>query len=388
MNDPEITEAFRNGSVITSGVGATSPTNSVAANTSGGRSLTEKRDTDTDTDADTKPQLNRNEMDTSNRSNRSDRDNRLTSNKNSYASLFSDEEEPDLLGIGFFTVWEAGLVVSGYVGTGIVMSRNIVTGSWSTPVAVGISGIGAGLLMGVTARSLVYLIYDYFTLNSIIGTDTGGFIMGVGAGASVGSCFSRQIGPGATYITSPKTFQSAGIGSNVALSRGLGGVFVGVSIEGGFCRSRDRLNARFYGRDNLTASEILLSGEDIAIPDDDGKNLETKQMIEKLHRKLTRLCSGDASSINFNTNIGLDIDTSNNDDSECIDDDNRLRWEPLHTSGGRNRSIAGTTTELTTAEVDSKIELDVGAAPQTNRAASFEIDKAPTDATTASADEC
>eukprot|EP00539_Tryblionella_compressa_P016556 CAMPEP_0178850108 /NCGR_PEP_ID=MMETSP0746-20121128/20339_1 /TAXON_ID=913974 /ORGANISM="Nitzschia punctata, Strain CCMP561" /LENGTH=61 /DNA_ID=CAMNT_0020515437 /DNA_START=77 /DNA_END=259 /DNA_ORIENTATION=+ len=29
-----------------------------------------------------------------------------------------------LLGIGFYTVWEAGLIFSGNVGTGIVMARN------------------------------------------------------------------------------------------------------------------------------------------------------------------------------------------------------------------------------------------------------------------------
>eukprot|EP00537_Pseudo-nitzschia_pungens_P017199 CAMPEP_0172409726 /NCGR_PEP_ID=MMETSP1061-20121228/76514_1 /TAXON_ID=37318 /ORGANISM="Pseudo-nitzschia pungens, Strain cf. pungens" /LENGTH=514 /DNA_ID=CAMNT_0013145891 /DNA_START=283 /DNA_END=1825 /DNA_ORIENTATION=- len=259
---------------------------------------------------------------------------RMTSNKQSYASLFSDEEEPDLLGIGFFTVWEAGCVLSGYVGSGIVMSRNIVTGSWSSPVAVGISGVGAGLLVGVSARSLVYLIYDYFTLNSIIGKDTGGFIIGIGAGATIGSCCSKQIGPGATYITSPNSFQAAGIGSNVALSKGLGGLFVGVSIEGGFCRSRDRLNARFYGRTNLTGADILLSGEDIEIPNEDGKNAEAKLLLAKMHTKLYRLCSGDASTIQLNTtNIGLDIDASNNNDDDDSDGSNGIGSNGIGSNG-------------------------------------------------------
>jgi len=330
MNDPEITEAFLNSSAyLTTSTSVNSPTNSV------------KESTATRPFANARDKNNNGENTNLNR----EKDNKELSKhssfaslkkQNSYASLFSDEEERDLLGIGFFTVWEAGILISGYVGTGILLSRNIVTGSWSAPVAVGISGVGGGLIAGVSARSLVYLIYDYFTLHSIIGTDTGGMIFGIGAGATIGS---RKIGPGATYITSPKTYQSAGLGSNVTLSRGLGGLFVGASIEGGVCRTRDRLNARFYGRDNLTGSDILLSGEDIEIPDDNGKNRDAKRMMEKVHQKLMRLCSRDKNAINFNynCNIGLDIDNINDVNNGSNDCEGILR-DPIHTPHDRNES--------------------------------------------------
>ena len=216
----------------------------------------------------------------------------------SLAGLFSDEEERQLLGIGFFTIWEAGIFVSGYAGTGIVMSRNIMNGDWSGPVAVGVSGVSAGLLIGASVRSIVYLIYDYFTLQSIIGTD-GGVIFGVGAGATIGT-WSKDTGKQTAYITSPKTLRTAGVGSNIALCRGLVGIHGAVSVEAGICKTRDKINARFYGKEKLTGSEILLSGEPIEIPNsspEDEKNVgvatsnyQAKRLMETVHMKLKKLC--------------------------------------------------------------------------------------------------
>lgn len=222
---------------------------------------------------------------------------------NSVASLFSDDEQRDLLGIGLFTILEGGCLLSGYHGRGIVMSRNIVTGSWSAPVAVGLSGVGAGFLVGASGRSLVYLIYDYFTLESII--QQSGLMFGIGAGATIGS-WTKQMGCGTTYITSPKTLRSAGLGSNVAVSRGLNGLYgAALSIEAGICRSRDKVNARFYDQENLHGSQILLSGETIPIPDTTTKgtcNVEAKRLLEEVHWKLETLCSGDSTHGN-NSNI-------------------------------------------------------------------------------------
>eukprot|EP00537_Pseudo-nitzschia_pungens_P004106 CAMPEP_0172378426 /NCGR_PEP_ID=MMETSP1060-20121228/69415_1 /TAXON_ID=37318 /ORGANISM="Pseudo-nitzschia pungens, Strain cf. cingulata" /LENGTH=443 /DNA_ID=CAMNT_0013106143 /DNA_START=298 /DNA_END=1629 /DNA_ORIENTATION=- len=417
MNDPGITEAFRNTAGLRTQIYERTssfrkkrrePKSNEDIDLAGNDHSNDNNNHSNNNDNNNNNNNNNNNDTNSDTNNDNDNDNdnpRMTSNKQSYASLFSDEEEPDLLGIGFFTVWEAGCVLSGYVGSGIVMSRNIVTGSWSSPVAVGISGVGAGLLVGVSARSLVYLIYDYFTLNSIIGKDTGGFIIGIGAGATIGSCCSKQIGPGATYITSPNSFQAAGIGSNVALSKGLGGLFVGVSIEGGFCRSRDRLNARFYGRTNLTGADILLSGEDIEIPNEDGKNAEAKLLLAKMHTKLYRLCSGDASTIQLNTtNIGLDIDASNNNDDDDSDgsngigngsngnrsngnrsNDNRVPRLEQHY---RSESISGSGSG--TGIGSSALEPAVATPPPSHDSVgnSFRIDKTATDATTASAYEC
>lgn len=250
---------------------------------------------------------------------------------NSLASLFSDEEERALLGIGFFTIWEAGLLVSGYGGTGIVMSRNIVTGSWSGPVAVKVSGMGAGFLAGASVKTIVYLFYDYFTLKSIIGSD-GGVIFGVGVGATVGGC-TKQTGKRSAYITSPKMLRSAGMGYNIALSRGVSGIFCALSIEGGVCKSRDKLNARFYGKEKLTASDVLLSGLKIQIPDKSAPtpegfvvdNSDAKRKLKRVIDKLEKLCSKDT-SFDFGDDDEDEIEDTNNDnedDNKPTDSDNK-----------------------------------------------------------------
>jgi SH3 domain-containing YSC84-like protein 1 len=57
---------------------------------------------------------------------------------------------PSLLGIAIINVVEAGFVFSGNVGTGIVIARDGGEGSnkWSPPSAIGLTGIGFGLMIG------------------------------------------------------------------------------------------------------------------------------------------------------------------------------------------------------------------------------------------------
>lgn len=263
--------------------------------------------------------------------------NKFSSLKNSastssLADLFSDDEERDLLGIGFFTIWEAGLVISGYFGKGIVLSRNVMTGDWSGPVAVGVSGVGAGLLLGASVKNIVYLIYDYFTLKSIIGAD-GGLIFGMGAGATIGT-WTKETGKQTAYITSPKTLRSAGIGSNVALCRGLAGLYGAVSIEAGICKSRKKMNARFYGKENVCGTDILLSGKNFEIPRTSkvGKqtvsNYQARRLMERVHQKLKKLCCRDGSDRNFD--VKKDSSNINGDDNENG-----------NVNGNRNRDRSG-----------------------------------------------
>lgn len=271
IDDPNITEAFRNSSIVGSRYMSSTMTLS---------------DGKKDSDSKTENKIVRTIASANNNS------------SGSLANLFSNDEERDLLGIGFFTIWEAGIVFSGYYGTGIVLSRNIMNGEWSGPVAVGVSGVGAGLQIGASVRSIVYLIYDYFTLKSIIGTD-GGVIFGLGAGATIGT-WTKDTGKQTAYITSPKMLRTAGIGSNVALCRGLAGFYGAVSIEAGICKTRDKINGRFYGKETLSGSDILLSGDPIEIPNSskgtsnvggNTSNYQAKRLMEVVHSKLKKLCA-------------------------------------------------------------------------------------------------
>lgn len=264
---------------------------------------------------------------------------------NSLANLFSDDEERELLGIGFFTLWEAGVVLSGYFGSGIVLSRNVMTGDWSGPVAVGVSGVGAGILLGASVKNIVYLIYDYFTLKSIIGAD-GGIIFGMGAGATIGK-WTKESGKQTAYITSPKTLRSAGIGSNVALCRGLAGLYGGVGIEAGLCKSRDKMNEKFYGKENLSGADILLSGENFEIPRTStvgGKtvsNYQARRLMERVNEKLKKLCCREGSD----HNIEIKKDSSNS-----IGDDN----DTGNVKGSRNRTRSANSSNQSFNEMSEK----------------------------------
>jgi lipid-binding SYLF domain-containing protein len=82
-----------------------------------------------------------------------------------------------LKGICFLSTIEAGFVFSGNIGTGIVMAWNSENGSWSPPSAIGLSGIGWGLLLGASVKHLVYLINDDWDLKSL-SADHGIFLLG------------------------------------------------------------------------------------------------------------------------------------------------------------------------------------------------------------------
>jgi lipid-binding SYLF domain-containing protein len=158
------------------------------------------------------------------------------SNTNNTNNLLADNE-CELLGIGFFTIWEVGLlVVSGTIGTGIVLSRNVLSGKWSGPAAVQITGIGVGLLIGGSSRQIVYLIYDYFTLESI--SNNGGLILGLTAEVTTcGTTWTQSKSKSSnnvSIITSFKTLQSSGLGSNISLSLGINGFILLFIIRGSY----------------------------------------------------------------------------------------------------------------------------------------------------------
>jgi len=342
LDDPNMQEAFRNSSMIGSSI-------IYNANRKGGSSNQFKA-TPAPSEEPTKPKSNFEKS-------------KRNGSSNSLANLFSDDEERDLLGIAFFTIWEAGVMVSGYGGTGIVLSRNVVTGNWSGPVAVQVSGIGAGLLLGASIKTVVYLIYDYFTLKSIIGTESGGVIFGMGAGATVGT-WTKDTGKQTAWITSPKMLRTAGMGSNIALCRGLAGIYGAVSMEAGICKSRDKINARFYGQENLTGSDILLSGRTIEIPDSTvvgdttASNFQAKRLLEKIHSKLVRLCYRDGSAHgknNYNYNYKYNYHQNDDDNNHTHRNEDEDEEE---TTERREEDVRATLEELYADENDGILDID------------------------------
>jgi lipid-binding SYLF domain-containing protein len=160
----------------------------------------------------------------------------------------SDQSIPlDLIqqaqGLCFLTVMKAGLVVSGKLGTGVVIARK-GDGSWSAPSALGTVGVGWGAQIGgdITHYLIVLTSKDAVDALSASSSVTFGAELGVAVG---------PVGRGATsHISSSAILQPA---YAYAHSQGL---FAGISLEGSIVNARHDLNTKFYGR-NMEVREIL-----------------------------------------------------------------------------------------------------------------------------------
>ena len=74
----------------------------------------------------------------------------------------------DCKGIIILTVAEAGFIFSGNVGTGVIIAHK-EDGTWSPPSALGLGGIGWGLMAGAEVKDLVICVMDEATLNTFAG---------------------------------------------------------------------------------------------------------------------------------------------------------------------------------------------------------------------------
>lgn len=186
----------------------------------------------------------------------------------------SDQSIPlDLIhqakGLCFLTVFKAGLVVSGKVGTGLVISRK-GDGSWGAPSALGTVGLGWGAQIGgdITHYLVVLTTKEAVDAFSVPSSITLGGEIGVAVG---------PLGRGATsHISSSSISQPA---YAYAHSHGL---FVGISLEGSILKARHDVNTKFYGRP-VEVQEILsyMEAPKAAEPLYDALKLALEQDIPK-----------------------------------------------------------------------------------------------------------
>lgn len=158
----------------------------------------------------------------------------------------SDQSIPlDLLhlakGLCFLTVVKAGMVLSGRVGTGLVLARK-PDGSWSAPCALGTIGIGWGAQVG---GDLTHYLVVLTTTNAV---EALGHSSSLTFGAEMGIAVG-PIGRGAQLSSSAKLQPAYAY----AHSRGL---FLGISLEGSMVTTRGDINDKFYGR-KVEVPEVL-----------------------------------------------------------------------------------------------------------------------------------
>src|SRR5215472_10453387 len=119
-------------------------------------------------------------------------------------------------------------------------------GPWSAPSSLTMEGANFGLQLGVSAKDLVLLILNERGVNSLLRTRSR---LGGDAALAAGP-FGRTM-EGSTDL---------GMRAQMLAYSRTGGVFAGVSINGGTLRADNDGNDALYGRE-LTSREILRSGE-------------------------------------------------------------------------------------------------------------------------------
>ncbi|KAL3783947.1 hypothetical protein ACHAW5_010461 [Stephanodiscus triporus] len=177
----------------------------------------------------------------------------------------------DCKGIIILTVAEAGFIFSGTVGTGVIIAHK-EDGTWSPPSALGLGGIGWGLMAGAEVKDLVICVMDDATLKTFsgehhvkIGTQIAATVGPLGREADASFNFSEKGGMGVTFA--------------YAFSKG---VFGGISIETAVLNARSKENERFYGKP-AKPSEILFEN---AVDAPKGKG------VDELHHRLHLLRDG------------------------------------------------------------------------------------------------
>lgn len=153
----------------------------------------------------------------------------------------SDQSIPlDLLqcakGLCFLTVIKGGLVVSGRVGTGLLITR--LADRWSAPCALGTVGMGWGMLAGADITHYLVVLTTHEAVDSIL---QGTVNLGADLGVSIG-----PLGRGANSSVSASG-RDWSVHSAYAYAHSQG-LFVGMSLEGSVLTTRGDVNAKFYGR--------------------------------------------------------------------------------------------------------------------------------------------
>ncbi|CEG37064.1 Uncharacterized conserved protein [Plasmopara halstedii] len=162
--------------------------------------------------------------------------------------LLKDQSIPHELlaeayGLVFVTMYKAGFLFTGKIGTGFVISRT--TGGWSAPSFVKSGGFGFGMMAGgelvnymivLNSRSAVKV----FTRNGQI---------------QLGSELDIAVGPIGRAASASLNMGPGGVAPNYSYSHSKG-FYGGIGLSGAIICTRKSLNAKCYGP-NVTARQLL-----------------------------------------------------------------------------------------------------------------------------------
>jgi lipid-binding SYLF domain-containing protein len=173
----------------------------------------------------------------------------------------------ECLGIILISIAEAGFIFSANVGSGIAMTKNS-DGTWSAPCAVGLTGMGFGLLAGASVKDVFMFLMDEETVNSVTGEN----------GLKIGAQGELTIGVGRN-AKGDFDFTGRGVGVPISIAY-TKGIFGGFNLEGAVVGVRHKANKNFYGHDT-SARDILLKKKETLPADKTTKLAEVYDKLEK-----------------------------------------------------------------------------------------------------------
>ncbi|KAJ6770022.1 SH3YL1 PROTEIN [Salix purpurea] len=179
-------------------------------------------------------------------------------------------------GLAIITVVKVGVMVTYNVGTGLVIARR-EDGSWSPPSAISTLGVGWGAQMDLILLLLKEHYFDYaivsYLQRSLHNDDCAGgeltdFIIVLRtteavktfcgyAHLSLGAGVSAAVGITGRAFEADLRTGDGGYAACYTYSCSKG-AFVGCSLEGSIVTTRSKENSRFYGRQSISASDIVL----------------------------------------------------------------------------------------------------------------------------------
>jgi lipid-binding SYLF domain-containing protein len=159
-------------------------------------------------------------------------------------------------GVAFLTILKGGFLVSGKIGTGLVIAKldkERYGYDWSAPSAIGTVGLGWGAQIGGEITDFVIVLTTIEALETFSGASQ------VALGAELGV----SVGPFGRNVDASLNIGDRGLAPVYAYSQS-SGLFAGISLEGAVISARADVNRRFYGKD--FAPRDILSGAAVAPP--------------------------------------------------------------------------------------------------------------------------
>ncbi|ETI19291.1 hypothetical protein G647_09123 [Cladophialophora carrionii CBS 160.54] len=147
-------------------------------------------------------------------------------------------------GLAVLTVFKAGFLGSGRLGSGVVVAR-LADGSWSAPSAIATAGGGFGGQIGFELTDFVFILNDYNAVRSF----------SQAASVTLGGNVSIAAGPVGRNAEAAGAASLKGVAGVFSYSK-TKGLFAGVSLEGSVLIERRDANEKLYnGR--VTARQLL-----------------------------------------------------------------------------------------------------------------------------------